>query len=169
MKKTILLTAVLFIVAVAQAQTLQSLFEKYSEDEHFEYVTVGGNGMTVASANGNVAKSKNAGPKKKSTKILTLKESSDSPVMKAFEKDLNAVLETGKFETILETRRKGESTYIYYRSLDQGNADQLIVTKTKTELTVIWDSGKLGNIGHGLTGLIMNTNDEDSNSDENIQ
>jgi len=39
MKRTMLLVAVLFIVAASQAQTLQSLFEKYSEDEHFEYVS----------------------------------------------------------------------------------------------------------------------------------
>ena len=131
MKKIILLVAVLFMAVASQAQTLQSLFEKYSENENFEYVSVGGNGMTVASANGNVAKSKNAGPKKKSTKILTLKAGADSQIMKAFEKELNAVLETGKFETTLETRSKGESTHIYYRSLGNDNADQLIVAKSK--------------------------------------
>jgi len=161
MKITILLVAVLFIVAASQAQTLQSLFEKYSEDEHFEYVSVGGNGMMVASSKGNVSKVKdpNSGNKMKATKILTLKAANDSPIMKAFEKDLNAVLEAGKFETTLETRSKGESTHIYYRSLGKDNADELIVAKTKTELSLIWNSGKLGK-GQMKYGFSLNT-DED--------
>ncbi len=166
MKKIILLVAVLFITVASQAQTLQSLFEKYSENENFEYVSVGGNGMTVASANGNVAKSKNTGSKKKTTKILTLKAAADSQIMKAFEKDLNAVLESGKFETTLETRSKGESTHIYFRSLGDGNADQLIVAKTKSELSLIWESGKLG---HGQMKYgISSTFDEEVLDEANL-
>lgn len=166
MKKIILLVAVLFITVASQAQTLQSLFEKYSENENFEYVSVGGNGMTVASANGNVAKSKNTGSKKKTTKILTLKAAADSQIMKAFEKDLNAVLEAGKFETTLETRSKGESTHIYFRSLGNGNADQLIVAKTKSELSLIWESGKLG---HGQMKYgISSTFDEEVLDEANL-
>lgn len=166
MKKIILLVAVLFITVASQAQTLQSLFEKYSENENFEYVSVGGNGMTVASANGNVAKSKNTGSKKKTTKILTLKAAADSQIMKAFEKDLNAVLEAGKFETTLETRSKGESTHIYFRSLGDGNADQLIVAKTKSELSLIWESGKLG---HGQMKYgISSTFDEEVLDEANL-
>jgi hypothetical protein len=166
MKKIILLVAVLFMAVASQAQTLQSLFEKYSENENFEYVSVGGNGMTVASANGNVAKSKNAGPKKKSTKILTLKAGADSQIMKTFEKELNAVLEAGKFETTLETRSKGESTHIYYRSLGNDNADQLIVAKTKTELSLIWESGKLdkGQMKYGISS----TGDEEVLDEANL-
>jgi hypothetical protein len=166
MKRIILLVAVLFMAVASQAQTLQSLFEKYSENENFEYVSVGGNGMTVASANGNVAKSKNTGAKKKTTKILTLKAGADSQIMKAFETDLNAVLDAGKFETTLETRSKGESTHIYYRSLGDDNADQLIVAKTKTELSLIWESGKLG---HGRVKYgISSTADEDVLDEANL-
>lgn len=167
MKKTILLIAVLFIAAASQAQTLQSLFDKYSEDEHFEYVSVGGNGMMIASSKGNVAKTKNpnSGSKTKSTKILTLKAGSDSQIMKAFEKDLNAVLEAGKFETTLETRSKGESTHMYYRSLGKDSADQLIVAKTKTELSLIWNSGKLSK-GEVMPGVSLNTDDDDAGDTE---
>jgi len=167
MKKTILLLAVLFIAVASQAQTLQSLFEKYSEDEHFEYVSVGGNGMMVTSSKGNVSRMKNpdSGNKTKATKILTLKASNDSQIMKAFEKDLNAVLEAGKFETTLETRSKGESTHMYYRSLGKDNADELIVAKTKNELSIIWNSGKLGK-GKLKYGVSLNTDDDDAGDAE---
>jgi len=144
MKKTILLAAVLFIAAASQGQTLQSLFEKYSEDEHFEYVSVGNGMMNMASSMGGISKSDKGGRSKmKSTKILTLKASSDSQIMKTFEKELKLILETGKFETAVETRDKGESVHIYYRISGKDNIDQLIVAKTKTELSLIWNSGKM--------------------------
>ena len=167
MKKTILLIAVLFIAAASQAQTLQSLFDKYSEDEHFEYVSLGGNGMTVASSKGNIAKTKNPNPgsKKGVTKILTLTASSDSQIMKAFEKDLNAVLEAGKFETTLESRSKGESTHMYYRSLGKDSADQLIVTKTKNELSLMLTSGKKTKDGMA-PGFSSNTDEDDSDAEK---
>ncbi|MDP4240679.1 MAG: DUF4252 domain-containing protein, partial [Bacteroidota bacterium] len=144
MKKTMLLVAVLFIVAASQAQTLQGLFEKYSDDEHFEYVSVGNGMMNMASSMGGIAKSNNgAKSKMKSTKILTLKAPSDSQIMKTFEKELNQVLAAGKFETAVETREKGESVHIYYRVSGKDNLDQLIVSKTKKELSLIWNSGKM--------------------------
>ena len=138
------LVAVLFIVAASQAQTLQSLFEKYSEDEHFEYVSVGNGMMNMASSMGGMGKSeKGLTPKMKATKILTLKASNDSQIMKSFEKELSSVLEAGKFETAVETRGKGESVHIYYRITGKDHVDQLIVAKTKSELSLIWNSGKM--------------------------
>jgi hypothetical protein len=144
MKRTMLLVAVLFFIAASQAQTLQSLFEKYSEDERFEYVSVGNGMMNMASSMGGITmKDKGAASKMKSTKILTLKSTSDSQIMKTFEKELNQVLEAGKFETAVETRDKGESVHIYYHITGNDNIDQLIVAKTKSELSLIWNSGKM--------------------------
>ncbi len=144
MKKTMLLVAILLMAASSQAQSLQSLFEKYSEDEHFEYVSVGNGMMNMASSMGGIAKSSKGGKSKmKSTKILTLKASNDSQIMKTFEKELSQILAAGKFETAVETREKGESVHIYYRISGKDNVDQLIVSKTKTELSLIWNSGKM--------------------------
>ena len=163
MKKTILLLAVLFIAVASQAQTLQSLFEKYSEDEHFEFVSVGNGMMNMASAMGGMPKNdKGMSSKMKSTKILTLKASSDSQLMKSFEKELSSVLEAGKFETAVVTRGKGESVHIYYRITGKDHVDQLIVAKTKSELSLIWNSGKMtkAELMHGFS-----SKDEDSSID----
>jgi hypothetical protein len=168
MKRTIFLVAVLFIVAASQAQTLQSLFEKYSEDEHFEYVSVGNGMMNMASAMGGMSmggtskSDKGTTPKMKSTKILTLKASNDSQIMKSFEKELSSVLEAGKFETAVVTRGKGESVHIYYRITGKDHVDQLIVAKTKSELSLIWNSGKMTKeeLMHGFS-----SKDEDSSID----
>jgi len=100
--------------------------------------------MNLASSMGGMGKSeKGLTPKMKTTKILTLKASNDSQLMKSFEKELSSVLEAGKFETAVETRGKGESVHIYYRITGKDHVDQLIVAKTKSELSLIWNSGKM--------------------------
>ena len=53
------------------------------------------------------------------------------------------MLESGKFETAIEARDKGEKVHIYYRLSAKDNADMLIVTRDKSELSLIWINGKM--------------------------
>jgi len=145
MKKMLTLVAALFLlVAVNQAQTLQSLFDKYSDDERFEYVSVGKGMMNMASAFGGIGKhDKEMMGRMKGIKILTLEANPESSLMKSVERDLRQVIENGDFETAVEARDKGERVHIYYRISGKDNADMLIVTKEKGELSLIWMSGKM--------------------------
>ena len=145
MKKILTLVAVLFFMAVAQAQTLQSLFEKYNDDERFTYVTVGNGMMNLANVIGrheHPNKNKEMVSKMKSIKILTL-EDGNTALMKSFMQELDKVLESGRFETAIEARDKGEKVHIYYRLSAKDNADMLIVTRDKSELSLIWINGKM--------------------------
>ena len=145
MKKLITLIAALFMIAaVSQAQTLHGLFEKYADDERFEYVSVGKGMMNLASAFGGLAKDdKQMMAKMRGIKILTLEANPDSPLMKAVERDLNQVIDDGEFEIAVEARDKSERVHIYYRVSGKDNADMLIVTKNKGELSLIWLTGKM--------------------------
>ena len=144
MKRIMTLVALILIVAAAQAQTLQSLFEKYSEDERFTYVTVGNGMMNLASKfGGNEKNNKEMMSKMKSIKILTLSDEANSSIMKTVIQELDKVVQTGNFETAVEARDKGERVHIYYRVSGKDNADMLIVTKEKSELSLIWISGKM--------------------------
>jgi len=145
MKKMLTLIAVLLFAVAIQAQTLQSLFEKYSEDERFTYVTVGNGMMNLANVigrHGHSDKNKDMVSKMKTIKILTLEEGNIA-LSKSFMLELNKVLEAGKFETAVEARDKGERVHIYYRLNGKDNADMLIVSKDKSELSLIWISGKM--------------------------
>lgn len=145
MKKILTLVAALFIlVAANQAQTLRSLFDKYSEDERFSYVTVGNGMMNFASKFGHQDKnSKDVMSKMKSVKILTLNDQANSAIMKTVLNELDKVVESGNFETAVEARDKGERVHIYYRITGNDNADMLIVSKDKGEFSLIWISGKM--------------------------
>lgn len=145
MKKVITLIAVLFLFTVVlQAQTLQSLFDKYGDDERFEYVSIGKGMMNMASAFvGKGKNSKDIVDKMRGIKILSLKAGADSPLLKAVERDLSQIVSNGDFETAVEAREKGERVHIYYRLSGKDNADMLIVTKERGEFSVIWISGKM--------------------------
>ena len=137
------LVALLLIVVATQAQTLQSLFEKYSEDERFTSVTVGNGMMNLGSVMGkHNSHNKEMSSKMKSIKILTLEDKS-SALTKTFMQELDKVIEEGKFETAIEARDKGERVHIYYRISGKDNADMLIVSKDKSEISLIWISGKM--------------------------
>lgn len=143
-KLLIILAALLTVTAYTRAQTLESLFEKYADDERFEYVSVGKGMMNMASAFGGMAKdNKDIMSKMRSVKILTLNAGNDAPIMKIFGKELKEVIDNGNFETAVEARDKGDKVHIYYRFRSKDNADMLIVSKEKTELSLIWISGKM--------------------------
>ena len=143
MKKILTLVALLLIIVATQAQTLQSLFDKYNEDERFTSVTVG-NGMTnLGSVMGKHNNhNKEMASKMKTIKILTL-EDKGSAISKTFMMELDKVIDDGKFETVIEARDKGERVRIYYRIFGKDNADMLIVSKDKSEISLIWISGKM--------------------------
>ena len=145
MKKLIILIAALFMVVAAnQAQTLKSLFEKYSSDERFEYVSVGKGMMNMAGMLGGLGKNDSEMMSKmRSVKILNLEGESNIPLMKLIENDLDKVIGNGNFETAVEVRDKGERVNIYYRVGSDDNADMLIVSKEKSEFSLIWINGKM--------------------------
>lgn len=144
MKKIMMLVVVLFLTATSQAQTLQSLFDKYGDDERFEYVSVGNGMMNLAGVFGGMAKDEKAiMSKMRSVKILSLDADANSPAMKSVIADLNQVVESGNFETAVEVRDKGERVNIYYRVTGNDNADMLIVSKEKGEFSLIWIRGKM--------------------------
>jgi len=144
MKKFRTLVALLFIVAATQAQTLQSFFDKYSNDERFEYVSVGKGMMNMANAfGGNIKNNDKMTSKMKSIKILTLKAESTSPLMKSVVNDIDQVVAKGNFESAVESREKGEMVHIYYRFSGKDDADMLIMTKERGEFSLIWINGKM--------------------------
>jgi hypothetical protein len=145
MKKLMTIVAALFLIAaVNQAQTLQGLFDKYGDDERFEYVSVGKGMMNMATAfGGKGANDKEMMAKMKGIKILTLQANSESPLMKSVEKELKEIIDAENYETAVEARDKGERVHIYYRVSGKDNSEMLIVSKEKGELSLIWITGKM--------------------------
>lgn len=175
MKKIMTLIAVLLIVAASQAQTLQSFFDKYSNDERFEYVSVGKGMMNL----GNMFKGRGHGPdnndmasKMKSIKILTLNADANSALMKTVISELDQVVEKGNFVTAVETRDKGEKVNILYRFTGKDNADMIIVTKEKGEFSLIWMSGKMTKeeMMHSFSknGKMMNSSGNNEKEEEPV-
>ncbi|MBP1664548.1 MAG: hypothetical protein H6Q19_1688 [Bacteroidetes bacterium] len=145
MKKLIMaFVAIIIFTSAAQAQSLDKFFKKYSDDERFQYVSVGSGAMNIASAFGGVDKeTKKMISKMKGIKILTLEQGSNSALASSFINELNEIVSKGDFETVVEAREKNERTYIYKRVDSKNNADMLIMSKEPNETNVIWLSGKI--------------------------
>jgi len=145
MKKILTLVASLLIfVAASQAQSLQKFFDKYGDDERFQYVSVSKGLMNMASVFGGLAKDdKKMMSKMQGLKILTLEENTESTFSKSVFKELYQIIENGNFETAVEVRDKGERVHIYYRISGNDDADMLLVTRDKSELSCIWIKGKM--------------------------
>lgn len=145
MKKIIMLvTAFILLAVTVQAQSLQKFFDKYGDDERFEYVSVNKGMMNMASAFGGMAKDADKMVQKmQGLKILTLEADMQSSFAKSLIAEFDRIIETGKFESIVETRDKGERVNIYTRVIGADDADMLIINKSKNEWSCIWIKGKM--------------------------
>jgi len=145
MKKIIMLvTAFILLAVTVQAQSLQKFFDKYGDDERFEYVSVNKGMMNMASAFGGMAKDADKMVQKmQGLKILTLEADMQSSFAKSVIAEFDRIIEAGNFESIVETRDKGERVNIYTRVIGADDADMLIINKSKNEWSCIWIKGKM--------------------------
>lgn len=145
MKKILtLVVSLILLSATTQAQSLQKFFDKYGDDERFQYVSISKGLMNMASVFGGLAKDdKKMMAKMQGLKILTLEENTESVFAKSVLKELFQIIDNGKFETAVEVRDKAERVHIYYRITGTDDADMLLVTKGKSEFSCIWIKGKM--------------------------
>lgn len=145
MKKLITIFAALILISTAsEAQTIEKFFNKYRNDERFQYVSVGNGMMNLASAFGGIAKNeKDLMSKMKNMKILTLEADENSSFLKSISMEFDQIIDHGNFKTAVEVRDKDDQVHIFYRMNGENNADMLIVTHEKNEFTIIWMNGKM--------------------------
>jgi|GEM_PF-326036 len=145
MRKIMTMVVTLFLLTVTtEAQTLQKFYDKYADDERFQYVSVNKGMMNLGAVMGGVAQTDQKSFSKMNVlKILTLEADAGSAIMKSVIQELDRILETGKFESAVEVREKGERVNIYYRVTGSDNADMLIITKERNEFNCIWINGKM--------------------------
>jgi len=145
MRKTLSILAILvFFTSAGQAQSLEKLFRKYSDDERFEYTSVGKGmlGFAQIFADFSIL---TEGQMEKITGFKMLKLQKDSAYQELTDKfmnDIDAVIEKGDFETSLVKREKDKRIYVYKRIDRRANADMLLLTKSNTAINFVWLKGK---------------------------
>lgn len=138
MKKITILAAMLLLMAtVAQAQAIQRIFDKYSSDERFSYVSVGSGLMDLGASfmKDNIkidTDAKEALQKMKGVRVLTLEANGDGKTKSVIDEFMQAIRADSKSEALVETREKGETTNIFFTS-----EGLLILTKDEEDLTVV--------------------------------
>ncbi|MDD4489177.1 MAG: DUF4252 domain-containing protein [Paludibacter sp.] len=110
MKKIILfVVTVIFTFLTTEAQTLQKFYNKYADDERFQYVSINKGMINLGSVVGGISKSDQKNLSKMNTlKILTLEADSESAIMKSVLNEIDHIVSDGRFEAAVEVRDKGE-------------------------------------------------------------
>lgn len=141
----VVLAMLVFLASAGHAMSLDKLFRKYSNDERFEYTSVGKGVMNVFSMFADYSIVTD-GLMEKVTGVKVLKldaDSADQNLSTNFISDIDNVIDDGKFDTTLEKRGKGERTYVYQRVDKKLNSDLLVLTKDKYSVTLVWLKGKM--------------------------
>lgn len=138
----------------ANAQTIKDFFDRYSQDERFDYVSIGREMIGLAgvfSAADTTAM--NTLDRISGMRILTLTDGFDDSLMQDVRQEAEALVRNGHFDTLAEVRSGGERVNVYRRTATEGDDDLLVVTQDETELTLIWIQGKLS--AEELMGLMQ--------------
>ena len=120
MKKAfILISVMLALAAMTQAQNLAGFFDKYAEDERFAYSKIG-----------------------KEMQTLSLEiNAGNKALAESLEKEILEILKKENFDLEIASRDKGERSYIYTRP--KGNQKEtVIINRDKGEINVLWTVGK---------------------------
>lgn len=145
MKKIGLLLSFLFMMTmIGQAQSLDKLFKKYANDERFEYTSIGKGMLGIFSKFADYSEITD-GMLQKITGLKVLKLDSDkidTALQASFTKDIDKIIDKGKYETTLEKRGKNSQTYIYRKVDKKLNADYVILTNELSGTTLVWLKGK---------------------------
>lgn len=138
----------------ANAQTIKDFFDRYSQDERFDYVSIGREMIGLAgvfSAADTTAM--NTLDRISGMRILTLTDGFDDSLMQDVRQEAESLVRNGHFDILAEVRSGGERVNVYRRTATEGDDDLLVVTQDESELTLIWIQGKLS--AEELMGLMQ--------------
>ncbi len=146
MKKIIMVTVatILMLLTSANAQSLQRFFEKYDDDSRFESVSVGKFLFSLALISNDMdANERELLSNLKKIRILTTNDVQNRDFTNNVMKDLDKVVNSGNYESLVEVRDKGERVNIYTKMSGDNYTDLLIAVKDAGEISLIWLNGKL--------------------------
>ncbi len=134
-KRTLFVGILFFAIVSINAQSLNSIFSKYSKHDDCELISINKPMLTLARTLAD-KESKEILAKISGMKILT---SDNSKLSKSLMGDVQSLVKREKFEPIVEVRDKGERIMIYLKESAKNKTDILILTNEN----LVWFQGKL--------------------------
>ncbi len=146
-KKTVLFVIFgLLASIVMQAQTAESFFEKYTDNEMFRYVSISKNMVNLSSLFGKADEGNQEMLSKiDEMKLLTLNALRKSDETKAFFVDIERFIAGEKpFQVLMEARENNVHTRVLSRPNEKKNKSEIvIVSKSDSTQHFIWLHGSL--------------------------
>ncbi len=143
MKKKFVLIALGFMFAMGSyaQKSIDAVFEKYSDDERFSYVSIGKGAMNLVKSFVDLAdlssKETDIIKNVSGVKILTLELDSnkENKLAKSIIEDVNKIVKSKQYEVVAEVRDKGERVNIYS---NKNNKEMLIISNDGADMSLIW-------------------------------
>lgn len=146
MKTKLIFILLALATLTANAQTLDNLINKYSNDKNCEYVSIqkGLFNLTQWLGGANIDKeTKEVLSRIKTMKILTINLNQKADLRKNFQLELDKVIKRGNFEKMMVTRNKTDHSTVY-GSIDANSGSELvIVAENDGQLSLIIMKGNL--------------------------
>jgi len=140
----VVVTAIILLLTGVKAQSLDRFFNKYDNDSRFESVSVSKFLINLALFSNDLKpQDRELLANLHKIKILTTSDVTDQEFVDNIMFDLDKVLDSGSYESLLEVRDKGERVNIYSRMNGKNYTDLLIAVKDKGEVSLVWLNGKL--------------------------
>lgn len=142
MKKLLIILTFSFAAVVSlSAQNVQKLFQKYMDDERFEYIFRKGSNI------GEDFKDKNVGDEYKynflsvmeeTSKEMLMLESQNSSFVAHFLKELNDAIDKDNYEMVSKVRQKKNSVGTYFQRDTKKSNKVVIIKDGNKRITIIW-------------------------------
>lgn len=146
MKTKLILVLLALTSLTVNAQTIDKLIDKYSNDKNCEYVSIqkGLFNLTQWLGGANIDKeTKEVLSRIKTMKILTINLDNKAVLRRNFQMELDKILSRGNFEKMMVTRNKTDHSTVY-GSTDTNNGSELvIVAQNDDQLSLIIMKGNL--------------------------
>lgn len=128
MKKTVSILAMFFIIAAAaSAQSIEKLFDKYQDDERFQYIYQ--NNLINSSVESNATRDEE--------KMLVLNEESFAD---EFANEIQKAIKSDKYINTSLVRHGKDRVEEYIRNTAKGGKNTITFIYSSGDITLIWNS-----------------------------
>lgn len=145
MKKIIsifVITLITLTTATTNAQNLDKFFNKYSNDNNFQYSAID-NSLSDLTKNKGIKGVSKLLKKVNGVKVLMLNVTeNNAPLANIFTRDVYYTFNTKKFETVVSNEDENSNVKVLRRKLKDGLTNIIVITKEGKQINLIWLKGE---------------------------
>ena len=139
MKRIFAITTMLLVIAAASAQNIEKLFDKYQDDERFQYIYQKKAGKFDSLEDLNEGSGDHLSMNSNGKKMLVL-TGKDVSFADEFTKEISRAIDSDKYENTSLVRTGKTRVEKYFRKTAKGGVEKISFIRNPGNITLIWYS-----------------------------